>query len=441
MRYYGSMRDFLARYVPAGSAVLALTTFASYVLGLLRDRVFAHTFGVGVSLDAYNAAFLVPDFLFNVLVASGVAAAVVPLFSKLKKQNISQAYAYIDTVVAAAMGAMVITGALIMMFAPALSHLVAPGLSGEGRILTIKAMRILAISPILFAASNALGAMLVAQRRFLFYGLSPVFYNLGIIGGVLFLAPRFGIMGVAYGTLLGALLHALVRLIDALRSGWRWRGAFSLTSPEFILTLRLMAPKMAGHPVELATFWVFTSLASFLGAGTISALNFARNFQSVPVSVLGITMATAVFPMLSEAALGSRRELKRLFQRMTVSILLISVLAAAVMFLAARPLVAILLGGGNFDTEAVGRVAAVLAVFCLSIPTESLSHLFARAFYAVQNTVIPVVFSVVSLLIAGGSAYVLMGRFGIVGLPLGFFLGSAVKTVGLYILFLSFTRR
>lgn len=430
------MRRIISRYVPRGSMVLAVTTLLSYALGLLRDRTFAHTFGAGSSLDAYNAAFLVPDFLFNVLVASGIAAAVVPLFGEIKRRSLTAAYAYIDAVMAAAMGAMAVTGGIVMLFAPAFSHLVAPGLSGEGRALTIQVMRILAISPILFAASNALGAMLVAQKRFLFYGLSPVFYNLGIIGGALWLAPRFGIIGVAYGTVAGAALHGLVRLIDAWRLGWRWRGILSFTSQEFIRTLRLMGPKMAGHPVELATFWVFTSLASLLGSGSISMLNFARNFQSVPVGVLAITMATAVFPSLAEAALSSRRELKSLFYRMTISIFFISLLAALAMFILARPLVAALLGGGSFNAEAVAQVALVLSVFSFSIPTESLSHLFARAFYAVQNTVIPVVFSVISLVIAGGSAYFLMNRFGIVGLPLGFFLGSLVKTVGLYAVFL-----
>ncbi len=202
----GHMRILFAvaqRYVPRGSVVLAGTTFLSYALGLVRDRLFAQGFGAGASLDSYNAAFLVPDFIFNVLVASGIAAAAVPLFMELRRRSRSEAYAYMSSLLFTAVGVMVVVALIILVCAPALSVIVAPGLSAEAHALMARLMRVLALSPILFAASNALGALLVAERRFLGYGLSPVFYNVGIIFGVLFLAPLWGVMGVAWGTVLG----------------------------------------------------------------------------------------------------------------------------------------------------------------------------------------------------------------------------------------------
>lgn len=156
-----------------------------------------------------------------------------------------------------------------------------------------------------------------------------------------------------------------------------------------------------------------------------------------PVSLLGITMATAVFPSLSEAALTSTDALRLLLRRTAGTVLMASLLAALLMYLIRQPLVALLLGGGAFATEAVSGTARLLGVFCLSIPTESLSHLLARAFYSQQNTIIPVTFSAISLLVTGVSAYLLMGRFGLLGLPLGFFLGSCIKTVGLYTVLVS----
>lgn len=429
------MHERLTKFVPQGSVVLAVTTLGSYILGLLRDRTFAHTFGASASLDSYNAAFLIPDFAFNVLVASGIAAAVVPLFTELRQRRAAEAQAYINSMMTTAVGVMLGTGITIAIAAPLLSRLVAPGLEPEQQALVANLMRIVAGSPVLFAASNALGALLVAKKRFLFYGLSPILYNVGIIGGTLWLAPRFGIVGVAYGTLLGALLHLLIRLGDALRSGWRPSPLLQLPIPELRRTLALMAPKMVGHPVELVTFWVFTSLASLLSAGSITVLNFSRNFQSVPVSVLGIAMATAVFPALAEAALNSPTQLRQLLRRTSVSILLASSAAAILMFAIRRPLVEVLLGGGAFDAAAVNQTALMLGVFCLAIPTESLSHLFARAFYATKNTAIPVLFSVVSLIVAAGSAYVLISPLGIIGLPVGFFIGSLTKTIGLVVVF------
>ncbi len=234
-----------------------------------------------------------------------------------------------------------------------------------------------------------------------------------------------------------AALHLAVRLIATLWNGYAWRPVWQWwKKPEMKRTLTLMLPKMIGHPVEMVTFWIFTALASLLAQGSISVLNFARNFQSVPVSLLGIAMATAVFPALAEAATTSPKALASLFRRTALTIFFTSTAAAVLVFIIRRPLVAILLGGGAFDSAAVANTATMLGFFCLSIPTESLSHLFARAFYATENTSIPVIFSVVSLIISGISAYFLIRIIGIAGLPLGFFLGSLVKTIGLGTLFL-----
>src|SRR3989338_2079425 len=143
--------------------------------------------------------------------------------------------------------------------------------------------------------------MLIAKRRFLFYGLSPVLYNFGIIGGALLLAPRFGIMGVAAGTVVGAVFHFLIRALDAFASGFRFRAQFQYKTSEFKKTIKLMVPKMFGHPVELAMFWGFTVIASGFSVGSVAIMNFARNFQSVPVSIIGITFSTTAFPILAKA--------------------------------------------------------------------------------------------------------------------------------------------
>lgn len=412
-----------------------VTTFLSYALGLVRDRIFAHTYGLSASLDAYNAAFLLPDFLFNVLVASGIAAAAVPLFSDLKQRRSPHAHVYINSLLSAAVITTFISAVFFFIFAEPASVLVGPGLPPESQQLTAKLIRVLALSPILFAVSNGLGALLLAEKRFLYFGLSPVFYNLGIIGGTLWLAPVYGIMGTAMGTLLGAALHAIVRALGAWHAGWRPGIAWQWRTEEFRQTIQLMIPKMVGHPVELATFWVFTTLASTLGAGSIAALNFARNFQSVPVSLVGITVSTAAFPMLAEAI--SRRDFSRFkdtLRQISFSILVLSSVAAVVLYAIRVPLVRMLLGGGAFDADAVRTTATLLGVFCLAIPTEAFNHLLARSFYARKNTLIPVSFSVLSLIIATTISWWLLPQLHLQALAVGFFLGSIVKTMGLFLL-------
>jgi putative peptidoglycan lipid II flippase len=421
--------------IPKGSVVLAITTFSSYLLGLVRDHFFAQTFGASRALDAYNAAFLFPDLLFNILIASGIAAAFVPILTGLLQSDKSKAEEYVNSVITSATGTMLLMAAAIFFLAGPISTIVAPGFDPQDKLLVIKIMRVLALSPIFFAASNAIGAMLVTKRRFLFYGLSPVLYNLGIIGGTLFLVPYFGIMGVAFGTLGGVVLHLLVRAADAWREGFRFKVDFSVRTPEFRKTIRLMIPKMFGHPIELATFWGFTAIASTLVPGSIAVISFARNFQSVPVSLIGITIATTSFPLLAGAA--SSWEMEKFWTTLKHSFFAIgalSLLAALLIFFIREPLIRILLGGGEFQSDDINRTAAALGIFCLSIPTEALIHLLARAFYATKNTTIPVAVSVLGIIIAVPGGYFLSRSWGIVALPFAFFLGSALELVILGIL-------
>jgi putative peptidoglycan lipid II flippase len=428
------MRRIL-KFIPKGSIVLAATSFASYLLGLARDHFFAQTFGASRSLDAYNAAFLFPDLLFNILIAGGIAAAFVPIFTGLLKKDETRANEYANSVITAATGTMCFTAIFVIVFATPMSRLVAPGFGPEDRLLVVKILRVLAFSPILFAASNALGAILVARRRFLFYGVSPVAYNLGIIGGTLILVPQFGIMGVAYGTLAGAALHLFARTFDIWRTGFHFKPDFSFGTADFRRTIKLMLPKMLGHPIELATFWGFTAIASMLSPGSIVVMNFSRNFQSVPVSLIGITIATTTFPLLAGTATEKEAQnFRAVLKKSFLAIGFLSVLAAAFMYIIREPLIRTFLGGGEFRADDIRQTAAVLGIFCLSIPTESLIHLLARAFYATKNTAVPVAVSVLGIAIAIPAGYFLSRSWGVAALPFAFFLASALELLVLAIL-------
>lgn len=425
----------LLKIIPRGSLVLAITSFASYALGLVRDHFFATTFGAGRALDAYNAAFLFPDLLFNILIAGGIAAAFVPIFTELVGSDTKKARDYVNSILTGATATMFITAVIIIIFAKPISLLVAPGFGTEDQLLVMKLLRILAISPIFFAASNAIGAKLIAKKRFLFYGFSPVLYNLGIIFGTLLLAPRYGIVGVAIGTLLGALMHLTVRVVDAWRDGFRFKPTFAFHTPEFRKTLKLMLPKMFGHPIELATFWGFTAIASTLAPGSVAVISFARNFQSVPISLIGITIATTSFPLFSCAINTKEHTLFwKTFKHSFFSIFALSSLSALFIFLIRKPLIEFFLGGGSFQAQDIERTAAALGVFCLSIPAEALVHLLARAFYATKNTTIPVAVSIVGIIIAIPGGYLLSFSYGLVALPLAFFLASFFELIVLGIL-------
>lgn len=418
-----------------GAIILTVTTFLSYIIGLLRDRFFARTFGAGRELDLYNASFIIPDLIFNILIAGALSAAFVPVFTNLLATGQKQQSDELSsTTINAAVILICIIGTLAAIFMPHLAKFIAPGFSEHEHMTLINLSRLMLISPILMTVSNALGSMLISYKNFLPYGISPIFYNLGIIGGT-FLVPYIGIYGLVAGTLSGAVLHLLPRLFSILCSPFRYSFLLKIRNQDFIKIVKLAIPKMIGQPVEQLNFLAFTRIASLLAAGSVTAVSFARNFQSVPVSLFGIAFSVAIFPSLAQYAAKSDREnFLKSFWKVARDILIFTIPSALALYLLSDLPIRFFLGGGKFSDENILRTASVLSIFALSIPTESLVHLLARSFYALKNTIIPVALSIIGLIISIAFSYYKSKTIGIAAIPYGFFLGSATEVVLLMIL-------
>ncbi|MCC6934733.1 MAG: murein biosynthesis integral membrane protein MurJ [Candidatus Yanofskybacteria bacterium] len=418
-----------------GATLLTALTFASYLLGLVRDMLFARMLGAGRLLDVYNAAFIVPDTLLNVFVAGALAAAFVPVFTHLlARERSDDARQLAATMLVGAPGAMLVIGILALLFMPQIAGIVAPGFSPDEMALLIRMSRFMLLSPILFALSNTLGSILVSLERFVGYGTSPILYNIGIIGGV-FLVPALGPVGLVIGTVGGAALHLCTRIIALWRSRFRPSGPIDLAHPEFRQVLKLMIPRMAGQPVEQITFFLFTNLASSLAVGSIAILSFARNFQSVPVALFGISFSTAVFASLSRAAaLNDDAAFMRALKGAAQPLALVTLLSAAFYMIAGRLVIDLFLGGGRFGSEQVAATARLLAVFALSIPAESFIHLFVRAFYALKDTWTPIFISVPGLGLIWALARALIPSLGINALGCAYVISVSIEAVALFFL-------
>ncbi len=415
--------------LPSGAVLLSVLTFAGYGMGLVRDRLFARTFGAGVELDAYNAAFVLPELLLDVLVAGGLMAAFVPVFTSLRGEAAEAARAFGRTILTLAVGVMAVVSAVLFVFAPETAALIVPGFSGEPRDLYVDLFRVMCFTPTIFAVSIVLGEVLVAERRFLAFGLAPLLYNAGIVAGTVLLADSIGIYGAAVGAVAGALAHLAIRLVGIRRTSFRIRPSLALRVRGVGEFVRLMVPKMVSHPIEPLTFLYFTSLASSLSAGSVSSVSFARNFQSVPVSLIGASFAIAAFPALSSAAAaGDRRGFRRIFTTNLVTITLITTGAALALVVLGDFGIRILLGGGAFDEEDIARTAGLLAVFALAVPLESLTHLLSRALYATHNTLLPTLASVVGFVVTISAAETLAPTLDLAAIPAAFAAGMAVKT-------------
>ena len=418
----------LTTVLPTGALVLASLTFAGYAMGLVRDRLFARTFGAGPELDAYNAAFVLPELALDVLVAGGLVAPFVPVFIGLRGEADETARAFGRTILTLAVTVMAVASGLLFVFAPQTVNLIAPGFDASQRELYTGLFRVMCLTPVIFAGSIVLGEILVAERRFLAYGLAPLMYNGGIVLGTVVLAERMGIYGAAIGAVIGALAHLGIRLLGIWRTRFRPRPSLALRTRGVGSFLRLMAPKMISHPIEPLTFLYFTALASTLVPGSVSSVSFARNFQSVPVSLIGASFAIAAFPVLSAAAAaGDRRGFGRIFATNLATIGVLSTCAAVGLLVLGGLVIRLFLGGGAFDDEDIARTSTVLAVFALSIPLESLTHLLSRALYATRNTILPTIASVAGFATTVLAAGRLAPTIGLAAIPLGFTLGMGVK--------------
>ncbi|MDQ3879695.1 MAG: MATE family efflux transporter [Chloroflexota bacterium] len=422
-------RRLLERYLSGGALVLSVLTFGGYAMGLVRDRIFARTFGVGGELDAYNAAFVLPELTLDVVVASGLTAPFVPIFLQLRRDG-ADAERFAQTIVTAAVVVMAAASAVMFVAAPATASLVAPGFGPEQREQYVGLFRTMLLTPVIFAASFAVGEVLVAERRFVSYGLAPLMYNAGIVIGTVALSARIGIHAAAAGAVAGALLHLGTRLWGLRRSTVRVRLAFAVRTRAVREFARLMLPKMAGQPIEPATFLYFTLVASTLGAGSVTAVSFARNFQSVPVSLIGVAFSLAAFPALSSAhAAGDRRRFVRTLGANLVTVSVLTAAAGAFLFAFSRWVISTLLGGGAMDGDAVALTSATLSAFAVSVPFESLTQVLSRAIYATRHTLLQVVASLASLGVTVVATALLAPLAGVVAIPIGFTVGMAVKVV------------
>ena len=423
--------DLIHRFVPRGAILLSTLTFVGYFLGLVRERILSQSFGIGNELDAFKAAFLIPELLFSVIVASGLAAPFIPIFTGLKRDTGEPAaHDFGRSVLTLAVLVMGIVSVVLFIFAPLTADLVVPGFDAATRALYIDLFRVMCFTQVLFAGSMALGEVLIAERRFFFYGAAPLLYNLGIVIGTVLLVDEIGIFAPAVGAILGASMHLGIRLIGTTRTTFRPWPRLHLRTAAIREFFRLLLPKAAGGPLDPLLFIFFTSLASTMAAGSVTVVDQARNFQSLPVSLIGVTFALAAFPVLAvRYAAHDRRGFTAIAVRNGITIGILTVGAAVGLIVLAPFGIEVLLGGGEFGPDDVARLSQALAVFALSVPFESLGHLLSRAIYATHHTLWQVGATLVGFVVTVATALILAPSLEVLAIPLSFTLGSATRCV------------
>ncbi len=390
------------RQIVRNTLLVAVAFGLAAIMALLRNIIIARQFGIGADLDAYYAAFKLPDLLFTVVAGGALATAFIPVFSDvLASQGRAAAWRLASDITNLVLLAVALFAGLAALLAPWLVHtLIAPGFNAAEQQETVEVMRVVLFSTLVFGISSVQGAVLNGFKHFLLPALAPVLYPVGIIFGALWLAPTYGVRGLAMGAILGAILHLSVKVPGLIYYGFRWRPVINLRSPDVRRVAVLMGPRILDLAVFHLTLLATTNLASRLQVGSVSALEWGWDAMQIPETLIGTAFGLVAFPTLAElAAHSDLPAFRRTFGETLRAILALSVPAALGLVLLGRPLLTILYQRGAFDAAATNAVYIALRFYAMGLIGHTCLELAARAFFAQQDTITP-------LLVATGSGVV-----------------------------------
>ena len=428
--------------ITAAAFIIAVSGFASRFLGLLRDRILASQFGAGDTLDAYYAAFRIPDLLYNLLILGALSAAFIPVFTGLiSKNKEEEGWELTSGILNLNVAVLIFFAAIFAIFAPSLMHLITPGFSGAKMDLTITLTRIMFLSPIFLGISAVFGGVLVSMKKFVIYSIAPIMYNIGIIIGALFFVRFMGPSGLALGVILGAFMHMLIQYPAVKFSGFKFNLSFAkaLKNKHVREVIRLMIPRTIGIAINQINFLIITVFASLLASGSLAIFNFANNIQSFPLALFGVSFAMAVFPTLSAcAAKDDKKEFAANFSRTFRKILFFVIPLTFFMIMLRAQLVRVILGSGQFNWEDTVLTFETLGVLMLCLFSQSLEQLLTRAFFAIHDTKIPFYAAIGTEILNILLVVLLIGRFSVIGLAIAY---SAASIFDMIVLFVILSKR
>ncbi|MDQ1284266.1 MAG: putative lipid flippase MurJ, partial [Patescibacteria group bacterium] len=417
--------------VISAAFVITVAGLASRFLGLIRDRFLASTFGAGDTLDVYYAAFRIPDLIYNLLILGALSAAFIPVFTGLiSREKEDEAWKMANSIMNLALIFIIFLSVILAILAPFLMKIITPGFSPEKAGQAVLFTRIMFLSPLFLGISGIFGGILTSFKHFLVYSIAPLFYNLGIIIGVVVFVKLWGPIGLAWGVVLGAFLHMLAQYPAARALGYRhaWSLKECFFDREVRKVIRLMIPRTLGIAINQINLFVITIFASTLAAGSLAIMNFAQNLQGVPLGIFGSSFAIAVFPTLS--AFHAKKDDQGFIEAFSKTFrqILFFVIPASVFILLLRAqLVRVILGAGKFDWEDTVLTFQVLGIFSLSLFAQCLVPLLARSFYSLHDTKTPFYIALAAEAVNILAVFLLIGKFQILGLAMAFSLASLVQ--------------
>jgi putative peptidoglycan lipid II flippase len=388
------------------AVLLGVFSLISQLLGLVRDRLLAHTIGPSATLDIYYAAFRIPDLIYLSVASLASITVLMPfLIKELDAGGKAAARKFFNEVLSGFLLLMIVVSTAVFILMPLIAPLIAPGFTAEELHQLVGASRIMLLSPIFMGLSNMLGTVTQLLRKFVVFAISPIFYGAGIICGILFLYPLFGVYGLAMGVAFGALLHLLVQIPTIFAAGFTPKLSAHLERSTLRQVAMLSLPRTLGLSMNSIALLVLMGIGTTLGEGSISIFNLAFNLETTPIGIIGISYAVASFPLLSETfSRGKIKEWQRCILDTVRQIIFWSLPITALMIVLRAQIVRITLGSGAFSWSDTKLTAAALI-------GQNLVLVLVRAYYSAHNTRTPLVINTFSSLVMIGGAFGLVRLF------------------------------
>lgn len=384
----------------AGAAIIMVMVLMSKILGLARDRLLVHIFPPD-TVAIFFAAFRLPDLIFQLLILGTMSVAFIPIFTEyLETRKKGEAFALAQSLMVTLLIFFIITTVLVYIFIDQLTFLIVPGFSMEQRQEVASLTKIILVGQIILAVGSFFVGILQSFQRFIIPALAAVFYNFGIILGIIFLAKPLGILGPAVGVIIGAILHVLVQLPLVLLVGFRINFRRKFFHPGLKEILGLMSMRTVGLAAEQVNETVGVVLSSLISTASVTYLTFAQHLQVVPIGLFGATIAQAALPVLSsERARGKLEEFKATFLTTFHQILFLALPATAILIVLRIPVVRLVFGASQFDWSSTVLTGMTLAFLSIGLAVQSISLLLIRGFYAMKDTKTPVFVSFIVVLV------------------------------------------
>lgn len=419
----------------SGAVVIMATVVLSKILGLLRDRLLAHTFPPD-TVAIFFAAFRLPDIIFQLLIFGALSVAFIPVFTEyLENKGRIEAFKLAHSVLNLALLVLFIANVLLFIFVESLTALIVPGFNAEQQAQVANLTRVILVGQMILTVGSFFIGILQSFQRFIIPALAGVFYNIGIILGVFFLSNPLGILGPAVGVVIGAILHVLIQLPLIWSLGFRFRMSMSIFHKGVREIVSLMSMRTIGLAAEQINETVGIILASLISAASVTYLTFAQHLQIVPIGLFGATLAQAALPVLSaERAHGRINEFKTTLLTTMHQILFLALPAAAILIVIRIPAVRLVFGASQFDWEATVLTGKTLGFLAVGLAAQAASLLLVRGFYALKDTKTPVIVSLVVVLfnVILSIYFVQILKLDIWSLGLSFSLASILSAILLF---------